>query len=123
MTHPGGRPTDYKPEMCNVVKELMRQGASKAEVAYELDVDRKTLSNWEKEHEQFFLAINKGVDMSEGWWTKSGRINLTNKDFNSRLWEINMMNRFGWMKKAHNNVDVEVSETERKIRKAEDQYK
>lgn len=123
MTHPGGRPTLYRPEYCEVVRNLMREGASKIEIAYELDVDRNTLDNWAKEFPEFFRTINEGVDHSEGWWTKSGRVNLTNKDFNSRLWEINMMNRFGWMKKAHNNLDVEVSESERKIRNAEDKYK
>ena len=50
--------------------------------------------------------------------------NLKNKDFNSRLWEINMMNRFGWMKKAQNNIeaDVEFSESQRKVRDAENKY-
>ncbi len=106
MAHPVGRPSPYKPEYCEIAKKLMKEGASKIEVAYELDVCRQTLDNWAKENVEFFNTINAGVDSSEGWWTKQGRHNLENKDFNSRLWEINMMNRFGWMKRAENKHEV-----------------
>lgn len=103
---PAGRPTVYKPEYCDVVIKLMKEGAAKVEVAYELDIDRSTLDDWIAKYPEFSLAFNAAKDASEGWWTKQGRSNLENKDFNSRLWEINMMNRFGWMKKAHSQTDV-----------------
>jgi hypothetical protein len=103
--HAGGRPTDYKPEYCDIVRNLMKEGASKVEIALELDICVQTLDNWMDKNPEFFKAFKEAIDFSEGWWCKEGRINLGNKNFNSRLWEINMMNRFGWMKKAANNEE------------------
>lgn len=39
-----------------------------------------------------------------------GQDNLTNKDFNSRLYELNMMNRFSWMRKNEGKHEVKVSQ-------------
>jgi hypothetical protein len=97
---PAGRPTDYKPEYCEMAREMLKQGYSKVEIAAAFDANRKTLDRWAAEYPEFSRTINEDLDFSEAWWTSEGRTNLKSKDFNSRLWEINMMNRFGWMKKA-----------------------
>ncbi len=118
-----GRPTLYKPEYCNKVREMLKKGYSKIEIAFELDVNRKTLDYWSEANPEFYRTINEDIDFSEGWWTKLGRENLTNKDFNSRLYEINMMNRFGWMKKSQGKQQIEVSCEVQEIKQIRDQYK
>ena len=55
--HAGGRPTDYKPEFCQMVVELGREGAGKAEMAAACGVVRQTLDNWIKAHPEFLDAI------------------------------------------------------------------
>ena len=35
-----GRPTSFKPEFCDKVIDLMKEGASIVEIAYELNVNR-----------------------------------------------------------------------------------
>ena len=96
---PAGRPTKYKPEYCDLVIDLMKQGASMQEVALEIEVNIDTLYEWIKVHDTFSEAIKRGKSFSEGWWMKKGRISLNNGSFNSTLWYMNMKNRFHWRDK------------------------
>jgi len=127
MTHPGGRPTDYKPEYCQEAIDLLDKGKSKIQLCRHFRIDRSTLTEWEKVHPEFSSAINRGVGYSEAVWMDKGEDNLENKNFNSRLWELNMMNRFGWMKRTDQNNkhsgDIGIHETDRKVRNADEQYK
>jgi len=119
MTKAGG-PTKYKTEYCDQVIELMYKGHSIEEVAYFLKVDKKTIYNWKDAHEEFFHALKKGADFSEGWWKLKGTQNIENKDFNSTLWYMNMKNRFGWKDKIENTHDVTVNEHIEKAKKSSD---
>jgi len=96
MAHPGGRPTKYLSEMCDIARALMRDGASLCEVAYELKINVSTLADWREKNEEFSLAIKESLDDAQGWWMTKGRKNIENKSFNSTLWYMNMKNRFGW---------------------------
>ncbi len=105
-----GRPTLYNPEYCEQAVELLDQGKSRIELCRHFRVAKSTLQEWEANHPEFSAALNRGTDYSEAVWTQMGHQNLTNKDFNSRLYEINMMNRFGWMKKAQEKHEVKISQ-------------
>lgn len=94
MTNPVGRPTDYKPEYCALVVGWMKEGASIAELALNLNVALSTIYYWIEKQDEFSDAIKRGVDLSRGWWEKNGRINLHEKSFNHILWMMNMRNRF-----------------------------
>ena len=93
------RPTKYKPQMCEVVIELMREGASQDEVIGHLDISRDTFYRWKEEHEEFSDSIKRGSQLSQAWWEKKGRISLDDRQFNSTLWYMNMKNRFKWADK------------------------
>ena len=99
----GGRPTEYKPEYCEAIIELMRDGRSIYEVAAELGVAKKTLYNWADAHEEFLHAKRLGEELSQAWWERQGRENLINRyqsdSLNASLWYMNMKNRFGWRDK------------------------
>ena len=96
---PAGRPSSYDPSICGDIPQMFAEGQSKAEVARELKISRDTMNRWEKEHPEFSDAIKKGVQLSEAWWVKQGRIALREKEFNATLWYMNMKNRFGWRDK------------------------
>lgn len=99
MANPVGRPTKYRPEMCDVVIREMTEGASKEEVAATLGVAMSTFMLWQAENEQFSEAIKEGEAFSKAWWLKNGRVNLENKDFNYTGWYMNMKNRHKWADK------------------------
>lgn len=93
------RPTKYTEDLCDKVIEFMRQGMSIEEVCYELNIAKQTFYNWSDRHPEFLDAKKRGEDLSKGWWMKSGRINLENKDYSPTLFYMNMKNRFGWADK------------------------
>ena len=100
MSNPLGRPTKYRPEMCERVIELMKDGCSLVEVAADLGVDRDSLYEWRRVYPDFSDTIKRGVALSNSWWERNGRVNLENKDFSATLWYMNMKNRFGWKDKT-----------------------
>jgi len=106
------RPTKYKEEYADIVMNLMYEGASIVEVCHELKICKQTFYNWCKEHDMFLDSKKRGVDFSEGWWCKQGRIQLENKEFNSTLFYMNMKNRFGWADKVESKTDVSLNKPE-----------
>lgn len=118
-----GRPTDYTPEMCEKVIPLLKQGASIEEIGLELDVGYTTLYQWMDKHPEFAQAIKRGREYSHGWWLKEGRTSMRDGKFNSTLWYMNMKNRFGWSDKNESTHNVNVTETQQKVRDADSEYK
>ncbi len=71
MAHPGGRPDYYDPSMCEKAINLMREGASRTEVAAELDMaSRETIIKYCEKYPEFDDAIKKGETLSQAWWGK-----------------------------------------------------
>ena len=122
-----GRPSKYKPEMCDTVIELMREGASLVEVYAALDIDDDTLYDWCKEDSprfkpEFSDAVKMGRRLSHAWWERHGRQQLDNKEFNSTLWYMNMRNRHGWKdrQETEHKGEVQLSIAEQIIRAHEE---
>lgn len=105
-----GRESKYKHSMPDKVTEMMKQGASLKEVYAELNISAETLNQWRNPTSLYYQkdlaeAIKVGIQLSEAWWERKGRVNLENKDFNYTGWYMNMKNRFGWRDKQ----DVDIS--------------
>lgn len=90
----GGRPTKYQPEMCETVISLGKQGASRAEVCFELDISFQTLRNWEESNPEFLEATTRARELSNGWWAKQGRLGIWSREFNANAYRLQVMNRF-----------------------------
>ena len=100
-----GRPTDYRKEYCETIIDLMKKGASIAEVCLELDVSKDAFYKWKKRHPEFDDAVKRGVALSQGWWEKQGRVGLDGS-INSTMWFMNMKNRFGKIKPDTQEEDI-----------------
>ena len=106
MVREMARPTKYKPEMCKTVIDLMKEGASQQEVLATLDISNDTFYRWKKENAEFSETIKRGIQLSQAWWEKKGRISLDDRQFNSTLWYMNMKNRFSWADKKEIKEEV-----------------
>ena len=76
MNKKQGRPTKYRSEMCAILEEMMREGASQIEVMAEIDITEDTFYRWKKENEEFSESVARGKLLSQAWWERIGRINL-----------------------------------------------
>ena len=108
----------WRPEFAERIVELGAQGKSITQIAAALDVSRTTIFNWTTEDHPSFEqdalnAIERAKELSEAWWESIGQDNLhdwidpkgPHKRFNAKVYELNMMNRFGWGKKEKHEVE------------------
>lgn len=107
---------DLPAEWYNKVLDLYMVGASDVEIKALIYGWRGSFSNdlwdrWINEEPEFSETIKTGRLLSEAWWNKSGRINLSNKEFNYTGWYMQMKNRFGWRDRSEveQNINGNVS--------------
>ena len=93
---PAGRPSDYKPDFCDRIVELGAQGASVAEMAFELGVTKPTLTNWAEAHPEFLSAFTRAKLASQVWWERKGRDGMekSSSEFQASIWSRSMAARF-----------------------------
>jgi hypothetical protein len=68
VKHPGGRPTLYRREYCRRVIELMSEGRSLEGCAALLGVHPDTLTEWQKVHLEFSVAVRAGRAAATTFW-------------------------------------------------------
>ena len=81
-----GRPTKYKPEYCEQIVELGKQGYSKARMACAFEVARSTLDDWAAEHKEFYDSITRAREESLAFYEAKAAEGLDAMGFNSALW-------------------------------------
>jgi hypothetical protein len=78
----------YKPEMCDVVVELGKTGASQKIMFSSLGISKQTADRWKKEKPDFAEAMDRAVVEAQAWWEREALANLNNRTYNTRLFEI-----------------------------------
>ncbi len=107
---PAGRPSLYDPSYCDQVIELGRSGFSVVEMAADIGVSRNTLETvWPAAHPEFLEALGLARDISQAWWERQGRENLTADKFQGSLYSRSMAARFpkDWREKQLVGSDPE----------------
>ena len=63
--HPGGRPTDYRPEFCELATNYCLLGADDTDLARYFGVAVSTISKWKLEIPEFSEAIKEGKEVAD----------------------------------------------------------
>jgi hypothetical protein len=82
--------------MCERVIEMGKTGASKHEMAMELDIAMDTFTDWQNNNPEFSAAVKRSTQFSQAWWEKQGRLATFGAfdGFNATSFIFNMKNRF-----------------------------
>jgi len=92
---PVGRPSGYRPEYCERVIELGKDGASPAQMAADLGIThRNTLDDWAEVHPEFSEAYTHARTQAQAWWERTGMAGLNADRFNGLVWKTSMQARF-----------------------------
>ena len=62
-----GRPSEYRPEYCERVIELGKEGKLPAQMAAAIDVTKVTLHEWARVHPEFSYAFDQARGHAEAW--------------------------------------------------------
>lgn len=69
-----GRPTDYRPEYCDALREHMRQGNSFESFGAEVRCGKRTLYLWAEAHEDFMQATQEGRQLCAKFYEGLGKM-------------------------------------------------
>lgn len=96
------RPSKYDPAYCDSVVAWGRAGKSRAWICAELGVVRQTLKNWEAEHPDFLVAMERAKLFEQQWWEDAGQGGMAADKFNGQIWSRSMAARFpdDWREKS-----------------------
>lgn len=84
----------YRPEYCAVVEMWGKEGKSRMEIASLLNIDRQSISNWERQYPDFGKALARAMTHSQAWWERKAQQSLGKKQFQAQLWRYSMVGRF-----------------------------
>lgn len=71
---PAGRPSEYRPEYCDLVQEVCRDGLSLTGFAGRVGVSRQTVSRWIEAHSEFREAAHAAQAACALWWEEHARM-------------------------------------------------
>lgn len=106
---PGGRPTKYKPEFCERVIELGKEGKSRHQMAAALDVAMSTMQDWETAWPEFRAATTRAGNLAQAWWEDQGQLGLWSRDFNAAAHKHQIGCRFPETYRESKKVEVDGS--------------
>ena len=105
---PGGRPTKYKPEFCEQIIELGKQGKLPVQVAVAFGVSKSTLHNWLDQFPEFLDAFTEYKAICEDWFVNLNIEHATeDRAGNAGSAKFLLMAAFdGWREKTDAKTDV-----------------
>ena len=105
-----GRPTKYSEKLCELLPYLFANGESVSEVCVHLDITKETFFQWVKQYPDFSDSYKKGLELSEAWWTRTGRLGSMGKiKLQPATWIFNMKNRFKWADRQDVQIAGDIS--------------
>jgi hypothetical protein len=100
----------FKPEMCERMIEMGKQGASQKMIWSELGISKNNAESLKKSNPEFAEALDMALVHAQAYWERELLANIENKGYNSRLAEIALRGQFqsDYRETRDNKVDVKV---------------
>jgi hypothetical protein len=99
--HPGGRPTNYRPEHCIQMIEAMATGLSAEAAAASIGISNRALHEWQQRHEEFRSAIQEGRQLALLWWERRAQAMAEGGPGSAQIVSLGLRNRSraasGWV--------------------------
>ena len=89
-----GRPSKYKPELCNTAIAMGAKGKSPVQIAAHFGVSRQTLNDWAAAHPEFSEALELSRTLAQACLENVGEEGLHKPGFNANHWKTIMANRY-----------------------------
>lgn len=99
---------EFKPEMCECLIKMGKQGASQKMMWSELGISKDVAEGWKKKYPEFADALGVALVHSQAFWEREMLANVGNKSFNSRIAEIALRGQFPQDYKDTREQKVEV---------------
>ena len=90
---PFGRPTAYRPEMCQQLIEAMAGGHSAEAGAAKIGISARSLYEWQQQHPEFQQAIQEGRHQALLFWEQRAIAVAHGKPGNAQLITLALKNR------------------------------
>ena len=84
----------FKPEMCERMIEMGKQGASQKMIWSELGISKNNAESLKKSNPEFAEALDMALVHAQAYWERELLANIENKGYNSRLAEIALRGQF-----------------------------
>ena len=98
---PIGRPTLYRPELCDQIIEAMGEGLSADAAAAKVGISVRSLYYWQQEHPEFLQAVQEGRIRALLWWEERALEMAQGKPGSAQIVSLGLRNRSrsasGWV--------------------------
>ena len=98
---PIGRPTLYRPELCDQIIEAMGEGLSVEAAAAKVGISVRSLYYWQQEHPEFMQSIQEGRIRALLWWEERALEMAQGKPGSAQIVSLGLRNRSrsasGWV--------------------------
>jgi len=84
----------FKPEMCDRMIALGKEGASQKMIWSDLGITKTAAETMKKNHPEFAEALDMALVHSQAHWERLMLANAENKNFNTRMVEVAVRGQF-----------------------------
>lgn len=97
---PAGRPTEYDPKYCELIKQFMGDpfGLSFRAACAKMGIPKSTAYDWVKRYPEFSDAVSQANELNLLFYEEIGSQAMQGgqEGFRDRIWKYMMANRHGW---------------------------
>jgi transcriptional regulator with XRE-family HTH domain len=100
---------EYKPEICDKLLHLFKDGSTVIEVCQALGITRNTYYQWKTDYADFGEAAEFAEEAAEAMYAKLGRMALASNGkfkIDTALYSFIMKTRFGYQEKDANSTQA-----------------